>query len=446
MSQSGSGRAEGPALSSDACAYPSPNSVRPAELVRASSGLERWLYAGLVLWGVGVQSLEALASVGMAMCATGIGFEALRKGSARSAGEWLRAWAPLVAFLTWSLLAPLLAGHVHTSTAVARLGDWLAIPIAARALAVIGPARWRGLVLALGGTFLLSCVVAGFQHFGVWPKPEFFAPLAWTRHPFHRVYEAIPGAPGRFMGGGLISHRLKFAHVGGLLVLFFLVLGLKSKGWARALGLGVAGAGFASVLVFPYARMASAALCASALVATVIAHPRRRMGVLLGAGLLALAGAVVALDAPLRARFLSAATASGSGERGELLQTGLRAIRAHPLAGVGLGQFRPSRFAVPSTPQLVLDNPGKAHNQFVSVAAEVGVPGLLLFVILLAALGRAMRVDQMAGAVGISALVFFTLLSATHDPLFQAPFSMGLALALGAGLVRGRMPGMSSMP
>ena len=69
-----------------------------------------------------------------------------------------------------------------------------------------------------------------------------------------------------------------------------------------------------------------------------------------------------------------------------------------------------------------------------SIAAEAGVIGLLLFLWLLVFLARSLKLDTTAGAAGAGALAFFVLLSLTHDPLFQAPFSMALALALGASL------------
>ena len=399
-------------------------------------GLERWLFAFLLLWGIGVLSLEAVASVGLAGCAAGVLVDAALRRATLDTRGFLRTWAPLLAFVAWALLAGPLAGRWPTGTGLARLSDWLAIPVAARALAMVGPARARTLALALSGTFLLSCALAALQHFGLWPSPEAFARLSWTRVPFYRVYEPVPDAPGRFMAGGLLAHRLKFAHVGGLAVLFALAVGLKARGRDRALGLVLAGVGFGSVLFFPYARAAAVSLAAAGVLVLTVAHPRRRVGLALGAAGLLLAGLGVAAYPPLRARFASSFTSAGSGERDKLLETGLRAVADHPLAGVGLGRFHPALYADASTPQAVRDNAGKAHNQFLSIAAELGVPGLLLFLWLLGSLARAMRPDRALGVAGLGALFFFALVSLSHDPLFQAPFSMALALCLGAARVR----------
>jgi O-antigen ligase len=87
----------------------------------------------------------------------------------------------------------------------------------------------------------------------------------------------------------------------------------------------------------------------------------------------------------------------------------------------------------------VWEHPGKAHNQFLSMATEVGIVGLLLFLFLMGWMVKAMVPGSVEAAVGISALCFFCLLSLLHDPLFHAPFSMALALCLGVGMSRNRL-------
>ncbi|MBI3181383.1 MAG: O-antigen ligase family protein [Myxococcales bacterium] len=409
--------------------------------------LEGWLAAGLILWVVGVQSAEALASVGVAVCFLGVAAHALAlrrdeaerlpEGAVDAAAELLRRfaarWLPLTLLVAWAIAAPTITAGWPTGTGLARLTDWLAIPVAAKALSLLG-SRWRARVAICGGAvFGLSCVLAAFQHFGLWPRPEAFDALAWTRLPFYRLYETVPGSEGRYMAGGLLSHRLKFAHVGGLMVLLGLWLGLETRGKSRIAWLSLCALGFISVLVFPVARMAAAALAVAAAFSLARIPGRRRAGLLLGTGLLMAAIAVIGLHPPLRARLISSLSGEGSGDRGEILACGLRAVKERPLLGVGLGQFRPARFPGPSTPQHVLDNPGKAHNQLLSIAAEIGVPGLLLFLWLLAALAWRMR-GLPLGSFGQSALLLFLLLALAHDPLFQAQFSMALALALGAAL------------
>jgi O-antigen ligase len=338
------------------------------------------------------------------------------------------------------------AGHAPTGSGLARLSDWAAVPLAAWAFSQVPPPLRRALAAAFAVVFLASCGVAGLQHFGIWPPESFFSRLAWTRMPFYRVYEPVPGDPGRFMGGGLIFHRLKFAHVGGIAVVCAAALGLRADGKRRAAGLATAALGFASILTFPYARAAAVALAGGLVVAVAFGLPNRRLGLAIGGAILAAAAIAIGGNAPLRQRFLNGITASGSGDRDLLLATGVAAVREHPLAGVGLGRFRPSLYAPPGSPQHVLEQPGKAHNELLSMAAEVGIPGALLFAGLLLWIARLMRADRAEGAAGLGVLAYFALLSQVHDPLFQAPFSMALALALGAGLTRRSDPSQSGTP
>ena len=134
-----------------------------------SEVLERWFLVCLALWGVGCLFLEALAAVGLAACAL-VALVAARQGGVTVRGA-LRAWWPLVAFLAWALLVPTLSGHPPSGTGVARLLDFVGIPVAAVAIGHLSDARRVRLAWVLGGVFLVSCVVAGLQHFGMWPSP-----------------------------------------------------------------------------------------------------------------------------------------------------------------------------------------------------------------------------------------------------------------------------------
>jgi O-antigen ligase len=62
----------------------------------------------------------------------------------------------------------------------------------------------------------------------------------------------------------------------------------------------------------------------------------------------------------------------------EAWKAGLRMIEAHPVAGIGLGNFKP---LMPSymAPGTNVDVDTLAHNMFIEVAAELGMPALLIF-------------------------------------------------------------------
>jgi O-antigen ligase len=75
---------------------------------------------------------------------------------------------------------------------------------------------------------------------------------------------------------------------------------------------------------------------------------------------------------------------SGAGgstrERVELARAGIRMIEAHPIFGVGLGQFQPSEFHY----NAVLEDYKVAHNTYVQLGAEGGIPTLALYLAILA--------------------------------------------------------------
>jgi len=398
-----------------------------------------WLFAGLLLWGVGVQVTEILASLGMIVCALSAGAICLRQRSRQEIGKLVLAWWPLALFFAWAIAGSTLAGRPPTPTGFARALDWLLIPFAACAVRALPERSLKSIALICAGVFLLSCAVAALQGFGIWPPLSTFERFSWTRIGFHRVYEPVPDAEGRFMAGGLLFHRLKFAHVGSLWVLGFLVLGAAARGRLRAFWLATSAIGFVSILALPYARAASLALVLSASLTLALIGTSRRRARLAAAVLATLTVAAVFAYRPTRERFLNGLTSSGSGDRQEILSTGLRAVAEHPIAGVGLGQFRPSYFGSATTPQYVLDNPGKAHNQFLSMAAEIGIPGMLLFLLLLIWLGRSFDPRDPYGLFGLGALTFFSLLSLAHDPLIHAPFSMAVSFSLGVASARAPM-------
>jgi hypothetical protein len=107
--------------------------------------------------------------------------------------------------------------------------------------------------------------------------------------------------------------------------------------------------------------------------------------------------------------------------RAESWKAGLRMIAAHPLDGVGLGQFKPMapRYSEGRAPDYV------AHNSYIEIAAEAGVPALVAFVGVLASsvvsLERSRRISENrrriflsracvgieAGLVGAAVAVFF---------------------------------------
>jgi len=115
--------------------------------------------------------------------------------------------------------------------------------------------------------------------------------------------------------------------------------------------------------------------------------------------------------APLPARERVLTTNGGTG-RAELWQVGLRIVRAHPVGGVGVGNY------VRESPEFVLapgvlhhseliftQEPKPAHNTYLQVTGEMGIPGLLLFLaVIIGCLRCALIAARIAAARGDVAL------------------------------------------
>jgi O-antigen ligase len=397
---------------------------------------QRWLPWTFGLWVVGVQAQEVLATTGAYATL------ALAAVLAWPFSGW-RRYSPLLAFIGWCALAPLLGGRPPTGTGLARLADFLLIPAAAVATSRLQPKALERVGLAAAVTLAVSLVAAAAQHLGLWPGREAFESLGWTRQGFTHVYEPVPGRTDRFMAGGLLLHRLKFANVTAVMaVLGAAAVVARVRRWPLYLAMTVAG--LLGIWIFPHARAASvAALLAVGLV--WVAGERRRGRALLGAMALAAVAVAVALAVPsVRARFETSLTAEGSGERSALTQAGLNAVATSPLVGVGLGRFRPGLYLPADAPAQAREHPGKAHDQLVTVAAEAGLPAALLLVAVLLLWLRAALRTLPAGALLAGGVALFGLLSALHDPLFHVESSLALMLLLGVGLGRAGLPDVAA--
>jgi O-antigen ligase len=177
---------------------------------------------------------------------------------------------------------------------------------------------------------------------------------------------------------------------------------------------------------------ALAALLGASVLFWTILLPWRRAAAAL-AGLAALAALVVLSVAPLRERIAEKGRQALAGDWNAVLTNRLDAWRAgawmlreHPLTGVGHGAYRPEY--VPAKLALLdrgaefsrnIDQPvfGNAHNEFVEVAAEWGLPGLAALAwglwVLSKSLGRISPPDRALAWAGTAALV---ILASAHFP------------------------------
>ena len=165
-------------------------------------------------------------------------------------------------------------------------------------------------------------------------------------------------------------------------------------------------------------------------------EPRARRAALVAAGGLLAAGLSIAVLYPFNRNPDLRASVNG---RTELAVAALHMIAAHPWAGVGIGRFydlspeygRPALFDV-----LPPDNPHEnAHNNFLQIGAELGIPGLVTLLWLLGALTarvwRAPRLSRFGVAISC-ALLAYILTWLTGHPLLvpEAAFPFFLLAGL----------------
>jgi O-antigen ligase len=134
-----------------------------------------------------------------------------------------------------------------------------------------------------------------------------------------------------------------------------------------------------------------------------------------------------------------ASTSQAVGIRWMFLETTSRMLRAHPLIGVGVGQYAPAseRFSPPELRAIYARE--NAHNNFAQIAGELGLPGLVAFVMLLASAFRGVRRASRRSsrlttvAAGVAAFVLTWL--GGHPLLVPAvayPFWLALGIVAGS--------------
>lgn len=295
----------------------------------------------------------------------------------------------LIAFLAWASLT--LVWAVQTGTGVTALSryflDILLLPIAFTAVRTR-----RDLVIVVAAIAIGAFVASAF---GIVKPPS---------------PEVIEGRATGTIGD---PNELAAALIVGLALAAGLML---SKGRPPAVRLG-------ALLVIPF--------CAAGVFLSLSRGGLVALGaVLLGAPLLAgrwrpaMAGLLVLVAAsgflyftqiaPLPARERITMSNGGSG-RTALWTIGLRMVEAHPIGGVGVGNFPAASPNYVLQPGLLERDelifsvaPKVTHNTYLEILAEMGFPGLLLFLgivgtSLLCTL-RAARLWSLRGAVGMEAL------------------------------------------
>jgi putative inorganic carbon (HCO3(-)) transporter len=185
-------------------------------------------------------------------------------------------------------------------------------------------------------------------------------------------------------------------------------------------------------LYFSYSQTSFVALFCAVLVVSLIAGDRltRRVVVGVSAALVLAAGIVVLLEGD------GDSTQQVTSDRSTLVQVTWPVYAAHPVVGVGIGSQPLASRRVEDAKKRKSKN--VSHTTPLTVAAELGTIGLAVYVVFLAALGRAiLEAWRRHRAVGIALAGCGTALvvnSLFYGGFFEDPFAWGIAGVTAAAL------------
>jgi len=361
----------------------------------------------------------------------------LWRGDTRGKELGIVSW-PLAAFVAWLGLSILWTGDLRQG-AIDLLFFYLPFGLLAVALARL---EWRRL-WALGLLVEVTALALVFAAIGIYqyetreifwnPKVEIGNAYA----PFYRVNSVFwdPSIYGRFLVVAILA---------------CLVAVLFTRDRRLLIGGTAAIAAIWAGLLFSYSQSSFAALVAGVVLATIFAWGRRGIAIAAVAAVVVAVGALavpnIRHDVFGNGRGLN----SASGGRGKLVRKGIQIAEHHPLAGVGVGGFKR---AYADLTHLKGREPKAAasHDTPVTVAAETGLPGLLLFGWLLAA-GLLLAFRRFARDLpGLAALTFGIVIAsiAVHSLFYNAFFedpTVWAALGLAAVTARLSASGRDEPP
>ena len=354
----------------------------------------------------------------VAAAALALGWQLVR-GDAR-ARELGPLAVPLAAFVAWTGLSLLWTDDLREGSI------FLLAFVLPFGLLAVGFARlpWeRRSIVGLYGLLLATAVVYAAIGLFQWiTRDVFWNPTVIVGNayaPFYRVNSVFydPSIYGRYLVVAILA------------TLVLVLLGLHG----RLLVAAIAGVAALWVgLLFSFSQSSFAALFAGVLVAATAVW-RWRAAIVLG--LVALVLLSVGFATPqVRHRLFDESRAglnNATSGRASLVGNGIRIAADHPVAGVGVGGFKR---AYADRTGLKGREPRKAasHSTPVTVAAETGIPGLLLLAWLgFAALAAALRgvhtsdAGRAALAVGLT-LGAIAVHSLFYNALFEDPMTWGL--------------------
>ncbi|MEJ7566912.1 MAG: O-antigen ligase family protein [Gaiellaceae bacterium] len=327
---------------------------------------------------------------------------------------------PLAAFVTWTGVSLLWSDDLRQG-AIFLLAFLLPFALLALGFARLPWSR-TGLLTLYGALVATALSYAGIGLFQWATRDVFWNPTVIVGNayaPFYRVNSVFydPSIYGRYLVVAILA------------TLGFVLLGLRGRLLAGAIG---AVATIWIGLLFSFSQSSFAALVGGVLAAATVVWRWRAAAAV---GLVAAVLLSVGFATPqVRTKLLKESRAglnNATSGRANLVTNGIRIAADHPFTGVGVGSFKR---AYADRTGLRGREPRKAasHSTPVTVAAETGIPGLLLLGWLgAAALGAALlgahRNDagRAALAVGLT-LGAIAVHSLFYNALFEDPMTWGL--------------------
>jgi O-antigen ligase len=350
-------------------------------------------------------------------------WHALRGADPARLPTWL-AW-PAAAFLAFASLSLLWTQELTTGTNVLLFFlNPFAVLLAVAARAPFP--RWMPRALAAIGVGLASLFAAVGLWQAVTGKVLFFSP----RLEVSNTYSSFFRVTSLFRDPSLYGRHL----VAGIAILLVVL-------WLRRLHLVVAVALIAFLwagLYFSYSQSSMVSLFAVALAITAAAGDRTARMVALGIAVVLAAGATAFLAAELRDQSARRVTS----DRSRRVEVTLDVVRDRPVAGVGLGS-QPAASEERSK-RGGPDESFVSHTTPLTVAAELGLVGLAIYLALLAGAARILwalwRRDAALGLALGAVLLALTIHSFFYSGFFEDPvtwLALGVASAALAALPLG---------
>jgi O-antigen ligase len=309
------------------------------------------------------QNISVTKGAGALLAGAWLATIATRPGSRRSltsSEPWLVA--TMLAFLAWSAMSAVWA---ENSSAVAQSTfrfalDAMLMPI------VFSAVRERKHVVWILAVFVVGALLS----------------VAWGATHAAAAGSSSARQAGRLSGATVEANVLATLLIVCMVFAVALAMVLRRSPVARALSVFAALAA-AAAFFGTFSRGGIVALGVVILAGCVYAAKWRRAFVALAIGV-ALVGAVFVQDTTSGA--VQRLTSTDTSGRADIWKVGLRMVRAHPVVGVGSGNYTTaephylltSAGAIKNV-NLILISPHVAHNIYLHVLAEMGVIGLALF-------------------------------------------------------------------